>query len=107
MRSNNPLHSFTLSPRASSAVQKVQKGKKSQWVSKAILKFDKWNDWYISKDRVSMPEDMRFYAHEELLERFNNKCIECVELKEELDRYRQASKPKRSLIGRLFLSNDE
>jgi len=107
MRSNNPLHSFTLSPGASSAVGKVQKGKKSQWVSRAILKFDKWNDWYISKDRAATPEDMRFYQMDELLDRYNNKCIECSELKEELDQYRQASKPKRSLIGRLFLSNDE
>jgi len=107
MRSNNPLHSFTLSPEASSAVGNVYKGKKSQWVSRAILKYDKWMGWFMSVDRQKTPEDMRYYQFDELMEQYNNKCIECSELKAELDLYRQASKPKRSLIARLFSSNGE
>ena len=107
MSSVNPLHSFTLSPRASSAVGNVKKGKKSQWVSFAILKYDKWLGWFESVDRAKTPEDMRYYQMDELMEAFNNKCLELQTIKEELNQYRQASKPKRSLISRLFLSNDE
>jgi len=107
MRSNNPLHSFTLSHKASAAVGNVTKGKKSQWVSNAILKYDKWMGWFMSVDRQKTPEDMRYYQFDELMEQYNNKCIELRQLKLELDQYRQASKPKRSLISRLFLSNDE
>jgi len=54
-----------------------------------------------------MPEDMRFYHVDDLLSKFNEKCIEVQELKEELTRYHQASKPKQSLIARLFWSNGE
>jgi len=107
MRSTNHLHSFTLSPDASSAVGKQMKGKKSQFVSKAIIKFYKWNEWFISLDRAAVPEDMRFYQMDELLDKYNDKCIQVQELKEALDQSRQASKPKRSLIDRLFSSNVE
>ena len=107
MSSVNPLHSFTLSPRASAAVGNVKKGKKSQWVSFAILKYDKWMGWYSSVERGKTPEDMRYYQMDSLMEQYNNKCIECNELKEELSHYRQASKPKQSLISRLFSSSDE
>ena len=101
------LHSFTLDPLAAKEIKKVAKGRKSGFVSDAIIKYAKWKSYYISKDRLSMPEDMRFYAHDVLMEKFNDKCIEVAQLKEELDRYRQASKLKRSLISRLFLSNGE
>lgn len=101
------LHSFTLDPIAAKEIKLVAKGKKSGFVSDAIIKYAKWKDWFISKDRLSMPEDMRFYQIDELLERYNNKCIQVAQLTKELDQFRQASKPKRSLIGRLFLSNDE
>lgn len=105
--SNNPLHSFTLDPLASMEVKKITKGKKSSFVSAAIMRYASWHDWKISIDRAKMPEDMRFYQMQELLDKFNDKCIQVQELKEELNHYRQASKPKRSLIGRLFSSNGE
>ena len=104
---NNPLHSFTLDPQASQEIKKVRSGKKSGFVSAAIMKYASWHEWKISIDRAQMPEDMRFYQMQELLDKFNDKCIQVKELKEELNHYRQALKPKRSLIGRLFSSNDE
>ena len=114
MRSTNHLHSFTLSPDASSAVGKQMKGKKSQFVSRAIIKFYKWNEWHISLDRASVPEDMRFYQMDELMNKYNDKCIQVKELddevwalKEELRLVRLLSVPKQSLISRLFSSNGE
>jgi hypothetical protein len=107
MRSTNHLHSFTLSPDASSAVGKQMKGKKSQFVSRAIVKFYKWNEWHISLDRAAIPEDMRFYQMDELMEKYNDKCKQVVELRRELFLCHQQLVPKRSLIARLFSSNDE
>ncbi len=107
MRSNNPLHSFTLSPEASAAVGNVPKGKKSQWVSRAILKYDKWMGWFMSVDRQKTPEDMRYYQFDELMEQYNNKCIELRDVKRELYQTRLELVPRRSLIARLFSSNDE
>ena len=101
------LHSFTLDPLAAKEVKKIMKGKKSGFVSAAIMRYAKWNDWKISLHRASIPEDMRFYQMDELLSKYNDKCIEVQELTKELSHYRQALKPKRSLISRLFLSNDE
>jgi len=101
------LKSFTLHPQAGKIVDSWKKGKKSGKVSDAIVKYQKWKDWYISKDRLEMTEDMRFYQMDSLQNKFNDKCIENMKLKEELDQIRQASKPKQSLISRLFSSNDE
>ena len=101
------LHSFTLDPTAAGEIKLIQKGKKSGFVSDAIVKYSKWKAWKISVDRLQMPEDMRFYHVDGLLEKFNDKCIEVKKLKEELSQIRQASKPKQSLISRLFLSSDE
>jgi len=101
------LHSFTLDPLAAGEIKKIKKGKKSGFVSDAIMKYSKWKDWYISKDRLSTPEDMRFYQIDELMEQYNNKCIENHALKQELAQIRQASKPRQSLIARLFSSNGE
>jgi len=101
------LKSFTLHPQAGQIVDRWPKGKKSGKVSDAIVKYQKWKDWYISKDRQSTPEDMRFYQIDELMEQYNNKCIENQALKRELAQIRRELKPKRSLISRLFLSNDE
>jgi len=101
------LHSFTLDPLAAKEIKKIKKGKKSGFVSDAIFKYSKWKSWQISVDRLKMPEDMRFYHVDDLLSKFNEKCIEVQELKEELTRYHQASKPKQSLIARLFWSNGE
>ena len=101
------LKSFTLHPQAGKIVDNWKKGKKSGKVSDAIVKYQKWKDWYVSIDRAKVPEDMRFYEMTELLEKYNDKCIQVKELKEELNHCRQASKPKPSLISRLFSSNDE
>ena len=101
------LKSFTLDPKAGKIVDRWPRGKKSGMVSDSIVKYQKWKEWYISKDRSQMPEDMRFYQIDELMDRFNNKCIENQALKQELAQIRQELEPKRSLIGRLFLSNDE
>ena len=101
------LHSFTLDPLAAKEVKKIRKGKKSGFVSDSILRNAKYKEYYISKDRQSMPEDMRFYDNLVLLEAFNNKCLELEETKQELAQIRQELKPKRSLISRLFSSNDE
>ena len=101
------LKSFTLHPRAGKIVDSWKKGKKSGKVSDAIVKYQKWKEWHFSVDRQKTSEDMRFYSFDSLQEAFNKKCIEVQELKEELDQTRQASKPKQSLIARLFLSNDE
>ena len=101
------LKSFTLHPQAGKIVDNWKNGKKSGKVSDAIVKYQKWKDWYVSIDRAKVPEDMRFYEMTELLEKYNDKCIQVKELKEELVQYRQASKPKQSLISRLFLSNGE
>ncbi len=111
------LKSFTLHPQAGKIVDSWKKGKKSGKVSDAIVKYQKWKEWYISKDRQAVfagepivgfeNEDVKFYQMNNLLEKYNDKCIQVQELKEELVQYRQASKPKRSLISRLFSSNDE
>ena len=104
---NNPLHSFTLDPKASEEIKKIKKGKKSGFVSDAIIKYSKYLSWHISVDRGKTPEDMRFYQNDILQAKFNDKCIQVQELKEELYRIRLTLVPKRSLIKRLFLSNDE
>lgn len=101
------LHSFTLDPLAAKEIKKIQKGKKSGFVSAAIMKYAKWQDWKISLQRASIPEEMRFYQMDELLSKYNDKCIEVTELKRELFLCHQRLIPKRSLINRLFLSNDE
>ena len=101
------LHSFTLDPLAAGEIKKIKKGKKSGFVSDAIIKFAKWKSWRISIDRAQTPEDMRFYNFDSLQNAFNEKCIEVQKLKEELSQIRRASKPKQSLISRLFSSSDE
>lgn len=101
------LKSFTLHPQAGKIVDSWKKGKKSGKVSDAILKYQKWKDYHYSVDRQKTPEDMKFYYMDELMVKYNDKCIEVQELKEELDQTRLTLKPKQSLIARLFSSNDE
>ena len=101
------LHSFTLDPTAAKEIKLIKKGKKSGFVSDAIVKYAKWKTWEISVDRLQTPEDMRFYSFDSLQTAFNKKCIEVLELREEVLRYHQRLIPKRSLISRLFLSSDE
>jgi hypothetical protein len=101
------LHSFTLDPSAAKEIKLIKKGKKSGFVSDAIIKYAKWKTWKISVDRASTPEDMRFYQFDELLKAYDAKCLKLRQVTEELSQIHRASKPKQSLISRLFLSNGE
>ena len=51
------LKSFTLHPQAGKIVDGWKKGKKSGKVSDAIVKYQKWKEWYISKDRLNKEVD--------------------------------------------------
>jgi hypothetical protein len=53
----NNLHSFTLWPKASDIVSKIKRGRKSQFVSKAII-------WY------DTPSGQQARTHQELIERY-------------------------------------
>ncbi len=101
------LKSFTLHPAAGKIVDSWKKGKKSGKVSDAIVKYQKWIEWHYSVERQKTPEDMRFYQLDELMVKYNDKCVQVLELTKALELSLQASKPKRSLISRLFSSNDE
>jgi len=74
MKRNN-LHSFTLWPKASEIVSKIKRGRKSQFVSKAII-------WYDTPPgELSRKMEARIEAHEQLMERFSEVCREREELK--------------------------
>ncbi|MBO02809.1 MAG: hypothetical protein CMG35_09255 [Candidatus Marinimicrobia bacterium] len=68
MKRRNNLHSFTLWPKASDIVSKIKQGRKSQFVSRAIVWFDS-------------PKADRFRAHEELIERYREAQLQILELK--------------------------
>ena len=71
----NNLHSFTLWPKASDIVSKVKRGRKSQFVSKAII-------WYDTPaGELSRKMEARIEAHEQLMKRFSEVCREREELK--------------------------
>ena len=75
MKRRNNLHSFTLWPKASDIVSKVKRGRKSQFVSKAII-------WYDTPPgELSRKMEARIEAHEQLMERFSEVCREREELK--------------------------
>jgi hypothetical protein len=57
MKKRNNLHSFTLWPKASDIVSKIKRGRKSQFVSKAII-------WY------DAPSGQQARSHQELMERY-------------------------------------
>ncbi len=63
----NNLHSFTLWPKASDIVSKIKRGRKSQFVSKAVIWFDS-------------PEAERVRAHQELIDRYREAQLRIVEL---------------------------
>ncbi len=71
----NNLHSFTLWPKASDIVSKIKRGRKSQFVSKAIIWFD------TPSGELARKLEDRIEAHEQLIERFRLVCIERDELK--------------------------
>ena len=71
----NNLHSFTLWPKASEIVQRIKRGRKSQFVSKAII-------WYDTpQGELSRKMEARIEAHEQLMKRFSEVCREREELK--------------------------
>ena len=71
----NNLHSFTLWPKASDIVTKIKRGRKSQFVSKAII-------WYDTPPgELSRKMEARIEAHEELMKRYSEVCREREELK--------------------------
>lgn len=71
----NNLHSFTLWPKASDIVSKIKRGRKSQFVSKAVI-------WYDTPPgELSRKMQARIEAHEQLMERFSEVCREREELK--------------------------
>jgi hypothetical protein len=63
----NNLHSFTLWPKASDIVSKIKRGRKSQFVSKAIV-------WY------DTPPGEQARAHQELIDRYREAQLRIVEL---------------------------
>ena len=63
----NNLHSFTLWPTASDIVSKIKRGRKSQFVSKAIV-------WY------DTPAAAQARSHQELIERYREAQLRIVEL---------------------------
>ena len=71
----NNLHSFTLWPKSSEIVRKIKRGRKSQFVSKAII-------WYDTPPgELSRKMEARIEAHEELMKRYSEVCREREELK--------------------------
>lgn len=70
----NNLHSFTLWPKASDIVSKIKRGRKSQFVSKAII-------WYDTPPgELARKMEARIEAHEQLMERFREAQLRIVEL---------------------------
>jgi len=67
MSRRNSLHSFTLWPRASEIVSKVKRGRKSEFVSKAVI-------WY------DTPKAQQARNHQELIERYREAMLRIVEL---------------------------
>jgi hypothetical protein len=71
----NNLHSFTLWPKSSDIVSKIKRGRKSQFVSKAII-------WYDTPPgELSRKMEARIEAHQELMKRYSEVCREREELK--------------------------
>lgn len=71
----NNLHSFTLWPKASEIVSKIKRGRKSQFVSKAVI-------WYDTPPgELARKMEARIEAHEQLMERYSEVCREREELR--------------------------
>ena len=68
----NNLHSFTLWPKASDIVSKVKRGRKSEFVSKAVIWFD-------------TPKGEQARNHQALMDRFRSAQFTIHELKAEIE----------------------
>lgn len=69
---SNRLHSFTLWPKSSEIIRKIKTGRKSQFVSKAII-------WY------DTPAGEQARLHQELIERYRLAQYAIHELKTEIE----------------------
>ena len=70
----NNLHSFTLWPKASNIVSKIKRGRKSEFVSKAVI-------WYDTPPgELARKMEARIEAHEQLIENFREAQLRIVEL---------------------------
>lgn len=87
------LHSFTLWPRASQIVTQVSSGRKSQYVSKAIIWFAEPQEVISEKEYTEdgvIPHHQvldlseQIMNHQALIERYRKVCIENEKLLEEL-----------------------
>ena len=67
MKRRNNLHSFTLWPKASDIVSKVKQGRKSEFVSKAVI-------WY------DTPKGEQARNHQELMERYREAMLRIRDL---------------------------
>ena len=91
MKRRNNLHSFTLWPKASDIVSKIKQGRKSQFVSKAII-------WY------DTPTGEQARLHQELLERYRLAQYAIHELQtqiEILDAQNHELKKSQSFISKM------
>ena len=68
----NNLHSFTLWPKASDIVSKIKRGRKSEFVSKAVI-------WY------DTPKAQQARNHQELMDRFRQAQFTINELMIEIE----------------------
>jgi len=74
MNRRNSLHSFTLWPKASNIVSKIKRGRKSEFVSKAVI-------WYDTPPgELARKMEARIEAHEQLIENFREAQLRIVEL---------------------------
>ena len=74
MKRRNQIHSFTLWPKSSDIVSRIKDGRKSEFVSKAII-------WYDTPaGELARKMEARIEAHEQLMERFSEVCRERFQL---------------------------
>jgi len=103
------LHSFTLSGGASKIINKIRRGKKSAYASKAIIWFSEpqevitekhWVDQegpepYLVNHHEVLDLSEQIMSHYELMDRYSKVCKENVKLREELQK-------NESFVGRML-----
>jgi len=103
------LHSFTLSSGASKIINKIRRGKKSAYASKAIIWFSEpqevitekhWVDQegpepYLVNHHEVLDLSEQIMSHYELMDRYSKVCKENVKLREELQK-------NESFVGRML-----
>jgi len=93
------LHSFTLSSGASKIINKIRRGKKSAYASKAIIWFSEPQEVITEKHWVGefgnetvvhhhevLDLSEQIMSHYELMDRYSKVCKENVKLREELQK---------------------